>query len=189
MMFLLAGILLKGTGADSLVVQAIGRNADLTGRTDIWALVIPMAPNALVGAGFESFWLGPRLLKAWAAFPYLRLNEAHNGYLEVYLNLGLVGVGLVALILIAGYRRAVAAFRIDSTSASLMLALVVCSVIYSYTEAGFRMLDLTWCFPLLAMFAATRISGLRRIARPDSTHSGASARVRQTCLTLPETGP
>lgn len=84
-----------------------------------------MAPNALVGAGLESFWLGPRLLTVWAAFPNIRLNEAHNGYLKVYLNLGLVGIGLVALILIDGYRRSVAAFRIDPTSASLMLAFYV----------------------------------------------------------------
>src|SRR5579872_4086604 len=66
MTLVVVGVLVKVTGADTLVItQGIGRNADLTGRTDIWAMVIPMAPNALLGAGFESFWLGPRLLKMW----------------------------------------------------------------------------------------------------------------------------
>ena len=32
------------------------------------------------------------------------LNEAHNGYLEVYLNLGIIGVILIIGFLIAGYR-------------------------------------------------------------------------------------
>ena len=55
-------------------------------------MLIEMAPNALVGAGFESFWLGPRLSKVMTAFPNLHVNEAHNGYIEVYLNLGVIGL-------------------------------------------------------------------------------------------------
>lgn len=117
-----------------------------------------MAPNALVGAGFESFWLGPRLQKVWDAYPGLYVTEAHNGYIELYLQLGLVGIILIVLILVHGYRRSVAAFRIDSDSGSLMLAFVLTSAIYSYTEAGFRMLDYSWSFLLLAIIGASRIS-------------------------------
>jgi transposase len=35
-------------------------------------------------SGYESFWLGPRLLWVWEQAG--GVNEAHNGYLEVYLN-------------------------------------------------------------------------------------------------------
>jgi hypothetical protein len=157
----LLGGLIKLTGADAAVVQAMGRNVDLTGRaSQIWPLLIPMAPNALVGAGFESFWLGPRLLKVWDAFANLQVNEAHNGYLEVYLNLGAIGVSLIILILIHGYRRSVAAFRIDPGSAGLMLGYVLAAAMYSYTEAGFRMLSLAWSFLVLAIIGASRISKL-----------------------------
>ncbi len=52
-------VMLLGGGASA--AEALGRNPTLTGRTEIWAAVIPMAPNPLVGAGFESFWLGPRV--------------------------------------------------------------------------------------------------------------------------------
>ncbi len=157
----LLGALIKLTGADAAVVEAMGRNADLTGRaSDIWPLLIPMAPNALVGAGFESFWLGPRLLQVWNAFPNLYVNEAHNGYIEVYLNLGAIGLSLIILMLVHGYRRSVAAFRIDPILASLMLAYVLSAVMYSYTEAGFRMLSLAWGFLLLAIIGASRISEL-----------------------------
>ncbi len=157
----LLGALIKLTGADVAVVEAMGRNADLTGRaSDIWPLLIPMAPNALVGAGFESFWLGPRLLGLWNAFPNLYLNEAHNGYLEVYLNLGAIGVSLIILMLVHGYRRSVDGIRIDPSSASLMMAYVLSAVMYSYTEAGFRPLSLAWSFLLLAIIWASRISEL-----------------------------
>src|SRR5262249_24810461 len=46
-------------GGQSAAVGALGRDSTLTGRTDIWKAVIPAVPNALVGAGFESFWIAP----------------------------------------------------------------------------------------------------------------------------------
>jgi hypothetical protein len=155
---ILAGGLAMLFGGGTEVVHAMGRNTDFTGRTAIWKTVIPMNPNPAVGAGFESFWLGPRLEKMWRAFPVFRPNEAHNGYIEVYLNLGWVGVGLIALVLMNGYWRAIAAFRRDPAIGGLMLAYVAAAAIYSVTEAGFRMLDPIWIFLLLAVVAAGRVS-------------------------------
>ena len=156
---LLLGGLIKITGADAAVFHALGRRSDLTGRaSDIWPLLIPMAPNALFGAGFESFWLGPRMQKVWDAIPNLYVSEAHNGYIEMYLNLGVIGLILVVLILVHGYRRSVAAFRIDPDFGGLALAYVLTAAIYSYTEAGFRMLDFAWSFLLLAIIGASRVS-------------------------------
>ena len=98
-------------GGRASVAHALGRNANLA-RMDIWEAIIPMAPNTLVGAGFESFWLGTRIERLERAFPNLHLNEAHNGYIEVYLELGWVGLILLGLILISGYRRAVRLFDV-----------------------------------------------------------------------------
>ena len=50
----------------------------------------------------RAFWLGPRLLRIWPEFG--QINEAHNGYLEIYLNLGVIGVFLLAGFLITSYR-------------------------------------------------------------------------------------
>ena len=158
---IILGVLIQITGANALVLQIIGRNPDLTGRADyIWPTLIPMNPNFLLGAGFESFWLGPRLQFMWDKFPHLFLNEAHNGYIEMYLNLGLVGVALIALLLFDGYRRAAAAFRADPNAGNLMLAYTLTAPLYSMTEAGFRMLAISWSFLLLAIIGATRISEL-----------------------------
>jgi exopolysaccharide production protein ExoQ len=158
---IILGVLIQITGANALVLQIIGRNPDLTGRADyIWPTVIPMNPNFLLGAGFESFWLGPRLQFMWDKFPHLFLNEAHNGYIEMYLNLGLIGVALIALVLIDGYRRSVAAFRADPDAGNLMLAYTLTAPLYSMTEAGFRMLAISWSFLLLAIIGSTRISQL-----------------------------
>ncbi|MGB6430443.1 MAG: O-antigen ligase family protein [Candidatus Acidiferrales bacterium] len=141
-------------GGEGEVLQALGRNSTLTGRTQIWGLVIPMAPNAFVGAGFESFWLGARLEKLWRALPVLHLNEAHDGYIEVYLNLGWVGLCLLATVLINGYRRSVATFRHDPGLGSLLLAYILTAALYSVTEAGFRMMNPMWVIFLLAVAAS-----------------------------------
>jgi exopolysaccharide production protein ExoQ len=159
---MLLGCLIKATGADAVIFQVLGRKPDLTGRADIWPVLLRMAPNALIGAGFESFWLGPRLQRVFDAFPNLYVSEAHNGYLESYLNLGAAGVTLIVVILVNGYRSSLAALRIDPESGNLMLAYVLTAAIYSYTEAGFRMLDYEWSFLIMLIIAAARISSTYR---------------------------
>jgi exopolysaccharide production protein ExoQ len=148
-------------GGRASVASALGRNANLA-RMDIWEAIIPMAPNALIGAGFESFWLGTRVEKLAVLFPNLGLNEAHDGYIEVYLELGWVGLSLIALLWIDGYRRAVKAFRLEPALGGLLLAYILTAVTYNVTEAGFRMLDPLWIFFLLAVVEASSIaSGVR----------------------------
>src|SRR5579863_339830 len=162
MAIVVTGGLILLLGGESIATNALGRNPDLTGRTDIWAAVIPSAPNSIVGAGFESFWISPfvqnfqrKMVGFWHPE---ELNEAHNGYIEVYLNLGLVGVCLILLILISGYRRATAAFRLDQSAGSLMLAYLIAAGVYSITEAGFRMLDPIWVLLLLAVVSSSAIT-------------------------------
>lgn len=146
-------------GGTAGIAHALGRNSHLTGRTDIWAAVIPMVPNPLVGAGFESFWLSPRVLtRLWRLFPNLPLNEAHNGYVEVYLELGWVGVGLISFILLDGYRRSVKAFRREPMLGGLLIAYVLSAMVYNIAEAGFRMADPIWIFLLLAIIEASSIA-------------------------------
>ena len=166
---LLFGGLTIQLGGYAEAVKAMGRNQDLTGRREIWKMVIPMVPNSMVGAGFETFWVGPRVERFFAAYGGLdRTNEAHDGYVEVYLNLGWIGVGLIALILGQGYRRAVRAFRRDSALGALLVAYVVTAAIYNIGEAGFRMISVPWFFLLLSVVAANRVISLRdNTSEPD----------------------
>jgi|SRR5208283_2997423 len=149
-------------GGGSAVSSELGRGSGLSGRTEIWAAVIGAAGNPVVGTGFESFWISPNVKKVWPALSGWwhpeGLNEAHNGYLEIYLNLGWIGVSLVALILISGYRRAVKAFRSDPEFGGLMLAYIVTATFYSLTEAGFRFLAPMWIFLLLAVVGASGVN-------------------------------
>ncbi|HLY40584.1 MAG TPA: O-antigen ligase family protein [Terracidiphilus sp.] len=148
-------------GGESGVSHALGRESSLSGRTEIWAALIPAAPNAMIGAGFEDFWISPNVqafqskMVGW--WHPEDLNEAHDGYLEVYLNLGWVGVLLISTILIIGYKQAAKAYRLNQPFGGLFLTYIIVSAIYSITEAGFRMQDPMWIFLLLAEVGASGV--------------------------------
>jgi O-antigen ligase len=122
-----------------------------------------MAPNPIGGAGFETFWMGPRVERIFALVGGPQMtNEAHNGYIEVYLNLGFLGLALIALILGHGYHAAVRAFRRDSALGGLLLAYVLTTVTYAISEACFRMLGMEWFILLLSVVVASRTTGVAR---------------------------
>jgi len=138
------------------MVRALGKDPTLTGRTQIWDLVLGLHTNPLLGTGFESFWLGSRLEKMRSALPNFPVNEAHNGYLEVYLNLGWAGICFIALLLVTGYKRIISGIRRNPEKASLFLGFFLCTLFYSFTEAAFRMLTVAWSFLLLVIMAGSR---------------------------------
>jgi exopolysaccharide production protein ExoQ len=160
---LLAGALTLLFGGESLVTGALGRKSDLSGRTNIWRASIASADSPVFGTGFESFWNtnAHKVARNPALAGYLDMSNlvsAHNGYIEVYLDLGWVGVCLIAFILISGYRRAAKAFGRDPQFGSLILAYIVTGAFYSITEVGFRVLGPSWIFLLLAVVSANGVA-------------------------------
>lgn len=167
---LCVGILLLGVVAMMLgggsVTSAMGKTSDFSGRTEIWAAAIASADSPLFGTGFESFWNKNAHKVAdilWYYQGISNLNSAHDGYLQIYLDLGWIGVCLISVIIICGYVRSVKAFRGNPEIGGLLLAYVVTSAFYSITEAGFRILTPSWIALLLAVIGATGVNlGLLR---------------------------
>jgi len=140
------------------MVGALGRDPTLTGRKDTWKLLVSLPTNAWVGHGFESFWLGDRLMNIRKRLDDFPINEAHNGYLEVYLNLGWAGICFIALLLVSAYKRIISGIRRDPEGASLFLGLFLCTLIFSLTEAAFRLNCISWILFLLAIIAAPGVA-------------------------------
>jgi exopolysaccharide production protein ExoQ len=135
--------------AGNVFVQAMGRDTTLTGRTELWDRLVQMRVEPFFGAGFESFWLGDRVEKLWSVY-WWHPRQAHNGYLETFLNLGLAGLGLIGYLMAAGYRNATAAFRSNPASGSLGLTFLVVALAYNLTEAAFKTMHPIWIALLLA---------------------------------------
>jgi len=144
-----AFVLFGGAGS---VLQAMGRNPTLTGRTEVWDVLLPFTQNPIIGSGYESFWLGDRLKKIWD-LTSVGINEAHNGYLEIYLNLGWVGIILLAFLIATGFRKVLRGVREDPATGKVRLAYFVLTLIYNFTEAAFKMMSPVWMFFLIAIMA------------------------------------
>lgn len=132
--FCLYLILAFGFNINAELAGAVGRNPTLTDRTGIWRFLLGMHTNPMIGTGYESFWLGPRLLQVWQQ--YGPLNEAHNGYLAVYLELGIIGLFLLVGFLVASYRTVCRRLTPRSSLGSLTLAVWTILLFYNVTEAS-----------------------------------------------------
>jgi exopolysaccharide production protein ExoQ len=145
-------VLFLDVGGSAL--ETMGRNPTLTGRTEIWKALQQVGGSSLFGTGFESFWLGERLQKIWSMGSFLNgINESHNGYLEVYLNLGWIGVVLLAILIVTGYRNLVGTFRRGHEEGTLWLGFFAAAIIYNFTEAAFKIMCPIWIAFLLASAA------------------------------------
>jgi hypothetical protein len=146
------------------LIASLGRNPTLTGRTTVWPELINLVNHRLVGVGYESFWLGPRLEKVWVITQGLRINEAHSGYVEIFITLGWIGLALMGVLIATGYRNVIAAYRRDPDVGGLRIAWFLAPLITGFTEAGFRMMGLTWIVFLLAT-ANSRWDAARKTGR------------------------
>jgi len=96
----------------STVAAFFDRDVTLTGRTTIWgaSLILGM-DHPWIGHGFNAFWLGDegpsgevRKLAGWD------VPSAHNGYLEIWLDLGICGLAAFFLGFARHFRKAVQCF-------------------------------------------------------------------------------
>jgi exopolysaccharide production protein ExoQ len=108
--FLVTTALIISAGLPFLprVFEMLGRNATLTGRTDIWGLVLrSIAKRPLLGYGFYAFWRGLNGESAnLIVGTHWVFGYAHNGILEICLQLGLVGVAVFFATLLQAMKNA-----------------------------------------------------------------------------------
>jgi O-antigen ligase len=139
-----------GLGLNGQLAAQLGRDPTLTDRTIIWNTLLSLHTNSLIGTGYESLWLGPRLQQVWQVVP--GINEAHNGYLDMYLNLGFIGVVFLVAFLIASYLTIWKKFARSHTLAALSLGVWTAMLFYNVTEAAFKG-GLLWLAFLLGALA------------------------------------
>ena len=171
--FLLLLLLLQVTfDLGAIFVKAVGRDLTFTGRTEIWKATLNEDINPLFGVGYYSFWLGDRSERLSEKYYYL-LNEAHNGYLETYLNNGLIGLLLLTVVFVSAAKRIHRRIIVYAKSnyEALRLAFLVAALAYNMTEVVFDRLNLVWfVFLLLIMRYPGPLQVRVRNAQPRGAH-------------------
>ncbi len=126
--FLLIAVVVSGVSAmwllDNLefVLNSMGKDITLTGRTYIWAAVIEkIQERPLLGFGYSGFWLGEDsesvdVLKNidWKGAP-----NAHNGLLDLWIDLGFLGVSVFLLGFLMSYIRGLRWLRLTKSVEAL----------------------------------------------------------------------
>jgi len=114
----------------------IGRDISLTGRTDLWKVAIDkIGERPWLGYGYQAFWQEKG--EGFIVRHLIQYNapHAHNGFIELGLELGLLGVLFFVLSILLTYKRAVARVRLGKTSEDLWpLLYLTFLLIYNQTE-------------------------------------------------------
>ena len=128
--------------APDFLIGILGKDATLTGRTQIWAAVLDsIARRPLLGYGYQAFWLGLEgesyrviLAVSWV------LAQAQNGFLDVLLETGLGGLAIVLLIFGFALRDGVSCLLRSHDALQLRavewyLAIVLLTLLYNLDES------------------------------------------------------
>jgi len=147
-----AALLLLSTTVDlkSNVAEMLGRDPTLHGRTAIWETVLAEKTNPLIGTGYYTFWMGGRAEKIAEKNGYVALlNQAHNGYLEMYLNAGAIGLLLLIGFLLSGLKRIARQLLTDPDWGGMKLVCCLIVAIHNWSEASFFISGPLWFVLLL----------------------------------------
>jgi O-antigen ligase len=120
-------------------LSSVGANTTLTGRTAIWHAVWPMIEaKPISGYGYGAFWIaGGPAVGVWNRLGQMA-PHAHNGWLELWLEIGIVGVALFAWWLVRSWAAAWALMRSSmGRLASWPLVVLSMFVLENITEANF----------------------------------------------------
>jgi exopolysaccharide production protein ExoQ len=135
----IAGGVWLAENADA-VLASFGSDSSLTGRDRIWDAVMTMiGERPWLGYGFAAFWRGVEgpSAEVWAAVGTTP-PHAHNGLLDVWLQLGFVGVAAAVLFVATTcWRSARLARREWSFQHVLPLLLVAFIVFFNFSETTF----------------------------------------------------
>jgi O-antigen ligase len=147
------------------VLEIAGRSATLTRRTDVWrAVAEAIRQRPLLGYGY-GFWEEPSVARnnIW-----LELNwaapHAHNGWLDVTLQLGIVGLSITVVLWLVSLSRAIRLALFTGDAGALFMALIIVNTfIRSVTETV--MLDpflATWLWFVVAYLHLARMAAANK---------------------------
>jgi O-antigen ligase len=150
LIMVITGVLVISMGW-TVLLEGLGRDPTLTGRTDLWhwALSVNKA-RFWLGSGYKAFWISENTKYFFEAFywhmdsegnrsdTYSGPTHAHSGYIDVRLELGIVGTCFLVMTVVGALISMRYNFTCGSSSPGFVLATTLSfQLILSITEAGF----------------------------------------------------
>jgi exopolysaccharide production protein ExoQ len=149
------------------LVESVGRDPTLTGRTDIWTAVwTQVAERPWLGHGWGAVWVvGDEAGDYVRGYIGYSIDHSHNGALDILVQVGAVGLALAVVALVAfGVTAARVYFRGSTQLGSWPLALLALVLFYNISEAQL-VRPLNWWF----VFVTAVVLVLREAAGASSS--------------------
>ena len=124
-----------------IVTSSLNRREDLTDRDKIWNSVIEIASKKpILGVGYGGYWG----LADYASMRHHLVNQSHNGYLEIYLQVGIMGI-IIFIIFIFEFCNNTRRMVNGLNDWGLFgICFIIMVLLYNYSEAGFLKSNLVW---------------------------------------------
>jgi exopolysaccharide production protein ExoQ len=119
------------------MAEFLGRDATLTGRTTIWSLALEsVAERPVLGYGYSAFWNVSPEAHRISTILHWDVPHAHNGFIDLTLQLGLVGLAIFGLVYaVAAYRALAFAHGDPEQEALWPLSYLAFILLYQVTES------------------------------------------------------
>jgi exopolysaccharide production protein ExoQ len=159
------------------ILSMTGKDVTFSARSIIWGVIKEHIQGApYLGSGYGAYWLGPVATSPSYVFVGLMNfypTEAHNGYLDIINDMGIVGLGCLLLFVIWYIRQALLLMPYDRSQAALYLAILFQETVMNMSESDFFSRTSTFSILLLAVTClsrALRDARLMRNPRPRPAH-------------------
>jgi exopolysaccharide production protein ExoQ len=166
------------------IAIGLGKDPTLTGRTLIWSAAWKaVGKHPIIGYGYKAFWLGtPQsdALNIQMAVGNVNLTNSENGILEMWLELGVVGVSLLVLTIAQACRNGLRAFSSSSSSPAVgWFLMIVFMHLLSFVDGEKLMFPHTieWLLLVTAYVGLAREA--RQVQAPVTTPHRAALRAQE----------
>ncbi len=145
------------------IAEMFGKGADLSGRTDIWPLLwAEIDKHPWLGLGFAAFWRGPGSPSQYMAdVLFWAPTTAHNGYIDLINELGLIGLMLFLTLCFFQLVRTAQLHKQHRVDAAVHLSLLLPFLLWNFSETSAMnvygpLQFIIWCSLMMAETAHHR---------------------------------
>jgi O-antigen ligase len=129
---------------ETIIVDMLGKDMTLNNRVPLWTLCLEKAlERPWLGYGYAGFWPSEAgfyvFTYSWASdqkeFTDYSQFHSHNGFLEIFLQLGFLGLSLLILSLLSVFQRVVKSMLLTKTLESFCIfEYIILMLLFNYTE-------------------------------------------------------
>ncbi|GGE48873.1 O-antigen polymerase [Agaricicola taiwanensis] len=169
--------------AAPIILEALGRDLTLSGRTRLWQWAIGLgSQHPWLGSGYRAFWIDENTKYFFEFFywgadadgnqndHYAGPGNGHNGYLDVWLELGYLGLAVLFIMIGWAVRQIKACLQSGRELEGKFLALILSYLlVYSITERVIlQHTELVWFLFMLVLIYSCRACAQDPVVEPVS---------------------